>query len=100
MQAGGTGGESTPPSFRDTGRHHATRGGLIAWTSKQQPTFRELARQVHIQTWLPEPEQLGLYALLAIKSDNGVAARVIEEKAAACRATSRDSRFRVQVVIQ
>lgn len=65
-----------------------------------QEVFRELARHILIQTWFPEPEQLGLYALLGIKSDGGVAAKVVEEEAATYRATGRDARFRVQVITQ
>lgn len=64
------------------------------------PVFRESARHILIQTWFPAAEQLGLYALLGIKPDGGVAARVIEEDAASYRATGRDARFRVQVVTQ
>jgi putative restriction endonuclease len=65
-----------------------------------QPSFRELARQVLIQTWFPEPEQIGLYALLGLTSDGGLAARLVEEQAATYVETGRDARFRVQVVTQ
>jgi putative restriction endonuclease len=64
------------------------------------PVFRGSARHILIQTWFPDAEQLGLYALLGIKPDGGVAATVVEEDAASYRAAGRDARFRVQVVTQ
>lgn len=62
--------------------------------------FRAIARQVLIQSWFPDAEQLGLYALLGIKSDGGVANKIVEEEAASYRTAGRDARFRVQVVTQ
>lgn len=70
--------------------------GLLALSN-----FRELARHVLIQTWFPNEEQVGLYALYGVKSDDGALKTKLEKEAAAfAAAAGRDGRFRIQVVTQ
>ena len=65
------------------------------------PGFRDLARHVLIQTWFPDDEQAGLYALCGARPDGGSITGALSREAAEQAAVKgRDARFRIQVVTQ
>ena len=66
-----------------------------------QPQFREVARLLLVQTWFPPEEQLALKETLNLAATSGIdAAGIVAEVQAAYKATGRDARFRILVVVE
>lgn len=66
-----------------------------------QPHFRELARLLVVQSWFPPEEQLALKETLNLTGGSDLdPAGLVAEVQAAYKATGRDARFRIQVVVE